>query len=1073
MRRVTSHRWGAVAAGCALAVAGAPALADTPQTRDATSTLLEATPLEIAFSSDTRIQALNIAPGDWVLDASEWFSEAELTLFGSDGARLELSPARARLTRSYLSIRVADDDTWLLRIRPTRTEALRPHVRLQLLPAAALPAAVLASERRLAALSSDGSDDANAAILEAARTAAAAWESAGHPSRAAERWLVAASHARRVHDNARATRIAQRALRLAVQADRSLYAGESASVLALIATEEGDFDQAASLLPAAIDWFAPHYAGRAVNPGESNRCFLLFVSQALRQAAECYDRLLAQAQAFGDETREIRYLNLIGGTYVELGDNPLALPYLERGLAHPDLPKLGRTRARLANNTGLVLKRLGRLQAALQHYRVAIDVAQAIGNEARAAQTVTNMALIYARSGQMAQAINLLETAHATLERLQHPRRGNSAKLLAVALNEVGAHDRVSPLLGTALSLAQQRNDAPELADIRIMQAMVQDNTGQSSAALADLVSLLAELPESDRVNRAKALTLAGRIRYKLQQSSEAVSALDSAAQLVRSMSDPMLLAEILAIRSAAHWQAGDADAAIADGEAAIAALDQTVANIDSLELRAGAHGTAALAYQTLIDVHVSRDALDTALETAERFRARTLVDVLARGNSAPVLDIPAELEVRRLQLLSDINGLESARRRGERSAGSAELVAQLDALDAEIAERDPRYKAFQRKLALGGPAIRALLDADTVLLQYTLGPDRSYGWLLGADSVDVVRLPAAPDLDPLARDIHDRLSRRDPPAGALREAGTVLLAPLEDALAGARRVIIVPDGSLHYVPFEALTTRAGDPPVLDGKSISYLPSATSLALLRELRSTPSHRVAVLADPVFGAGDVRFEDDRRPLNDTSEALTRLRLGRLEANAIEELTRDAQVTTATGFDASADFLRSESVAAADIVHLAAHGFVDSEVTARSGVALSMYAPDGTRREGFVGLRDIMNLRLNAELVTLSACSTALGKYLPGEGLLGLTRGFMFAGARRVVASLWAVEDRATAELMRHFYTALLRDRQAPDAALAYAKRQLRRESRWRHPYYWSGFVLVGDWQPFEVGQLIVP
>ena len=130
---------------------------------------------------------------------------------------------------------------------------------------------------------------------------------------------------------------------------------------------------------------------------------------------------------------------------------------------------------------------------------------------------------------------------------------------------------------------------------------------------------------------------------------------------------------------------------------------------------------------------------------------------------------------------------------------------------------------------------------------------------------------------------------------------------------------------------------------------------------------------------------------------------------------------------------------------------------------SGLALSMRSPNGESLPGYVGLRDIYGLRLAADLVVLSACETAIGREMRGEGLLGLTRGFMFAGARQVVASLWQVEDRATAELMRVFYTGVLRDGLSPPAALAEAKRAIRAERRWRHPYYWSAFTLQGDWR----------
>jgi CHAT domain-containing protein len=147
----------------------------------------------------------------------------------------------------------------------------------------------------------------------------------------------------------------------------------------------------------------------------------------------------------------------------------------------------------------------------------------------------------------------------------------------------------------------------------------------------------------------------------------------------------------------------------------------------------------------------------------------------------------------------------------------------------------------------------------------------------------------------------------------------------------------------------------------------------------------------------------------------------------------------------------------------VIHFATHGFLDSEAPELSGLVLSLLDGQGHPRDGFLRLRDVYNLDLSADLVVLSGCRTALGKDVRGEGLLGLTRGFLYAGASRVMASLWPVRDRATPELMRRFYHALLHDRLPPAAALRAAQLSLRREPRWRDPYSWAPFVVQGDWQ----------
>jgi CHAT domain-containing protein len=147
----------------------------------------------------------------------------------------------------------------------------------------------------------------------------------------------------------------------------------------------------------------------------------------------------------------------------------------------------------------------------------------------------------------------------------------------------------------------------------------------------------------------------------------------------------------------------------------------------------------------------------------------------------------------------------------------------------------------------------------------------------------------------------------------------------------------------------------------------------------------------------------------------------------------------------------------------IIHFATHGVIDARTPALSGLMLSRVGEKGTPVEGFLGLNDIYSLHLDAYLVVLSGCETALGKEVRGEGLVGLTQGLLYSGAKRVASSLWRVEDQATAELMSHFYRALFIEGRPPAAALREAQLSVRSDKRWRSPYYWSGFVLQGDWQ----------
>jgi CHAT domain-containing protein len=399
-------------------------------------------------------------------------------------------------------------------------------------------------------------------------------------------------------------------------------------------------------------------------------------------------------------------------------------------------------------------------------------------------------------------------------------------------------------------------------------------------------------------------------------------------------------------------------------------------------------------------------------------------------------------------------------------------------------------------------------LDPDTLLLEYSLGDNASYLFVVSHASIASYQLPKRSEIEAATRRARELLTARQPRPGEtvakrqarIKEANAsywpqaaalsqMLLGPAASQL-GSKRLLIVADGALQYLPFGALPVP--DPkastssrlefdstPLMVEHEIVHLPSASALAVLRrELagRQPAPRAVAVLADPVFSAKDARVNlvaktrmgeeaslDLTRAINDVRGELRRLLLTRDEAEAILSVTPRTDGFGALDFRANRETAASDELSRYRIVHFATHGLLNSEHPELSGVVLSLVDEQGRPQDGFLRLHEIFNLRLPAELVVLSACQTGLGKEVKGEGLVGLTRGFMYAGAARVVASLWQVNDAATAELMKRFYRRMLQDGMRPSAALRAAQIEMWERPQWQSPFYWGGFVLQGEWK----------
>lgn len=481
-----------------------------------------------------------------------------------------------------------------------------------------------------------------------------------------------------------------------------------------------------------------------------------------------------------------------------------------------------------------------------------------------------------------------------------------------------------------------------------------------------------------------------------------------------------------------------------------------------------------------LVDLLMERSARENdpilarhAFALGDRARDRSLVALIGSGIAqAP----PSSSDIANAQdaLRADIDRLELQRAHG--SPGLERQIrrfqGELDSLDR--AQRSARLDAATTLEPLDTSDLQRLLPTRTCLLSYVLGSDRSFGFVICRDRFLSVILPAQAEIEAWAQALLASMSGSEMyGAGAQADltrkglAG-VLVSPIADVIADAERLIVVADGTLGQIPFASLPStpsKEGEMALLDALDVLQAPSAGVYMALRrrqDERPRSDGSIIVFADPVYSASDSRLAPegiDEPGHRGGTGTWPRLPSTNSEALAIQGLAPD-RTRLFLGAAANRDAVLGFDLASASIVHFAVHGDLDDEVPTSSGLVLSSFDADGIPRPSHLRLREIRDLKLNTDLVVLSACQSAWSQTVRGDALLGLAQAFLTAGATRVLVTLWPVDDEATAALMASFYRSMLVDGQSPERALRHAQREIRATRPWRLPFYWAGFVLLG-------------
>lgn len=850
----------------------------------------------------------------------------------------------------------------------------------------------------------------------------------------------------------------------------------------------------------------------------------------------------------GDRRGEaLAHLNL-GHTFLGSGDLNGADAQFEQALTLARAVGDRAVEAPALVAAGVVHSYRGQEQAALESHSEALGIARAVGDRQSEGVALNGLGQAYEDLGtwlvaldQYGQALNIF----LNIESMDFA--AGTEYLVARIYRQTGDTKQALAHYFRCIALSRrakkQRIEAYALNGI----ASVYHDGGRRGETLAQYYKILEIYRQvGDRRGQAMMLNNIGGLASESGDARRALQFYKRALPLTQAVGDREAEAATLYNASVAASDSGDLEEGLAYAERSVQCVETLRTYVSGPDLRSSYVASVHKHYGLYVDLLMrldkrwpGRQYAAAALLASERARARSLLEVLAETGTDIRSGADPELlsRERELQQLLRVKAQQQVQLSGEAEAEAEtaeaarelrQLTAEYQLVQAQIRERNPRYAALTQPQSVSLSEIQAeLRDDNTALLEYQLGEERSYLWLVTANSLSSYELPGRGVLEASAREVYGLLTSRQSDGGKVDAAyqarvsasdevyeekalalSRMLLGPAASQL-GDRRLLIVAEGVLQYIPFEALPvpdaaadegrpTGANEPapaerPLLISRhEVVSLPSMSTLIRLRRERSRTNSApglVAVLADPVYDTEDPRVSKDSNksstlmadaapreaegaaPLTrspggpggfDERSGVSRLRHTSDEAQAIMSLVPSGQGMLATGFEASRETAMSPRLGRYQVVHFATHGFIDSEHPELSGIILSQTDREGRRVDGLLQLHDIYNLDLPAELVVLSACDTGLGENVKGEGLVGLTRAFLHAGSKSVVASLWKVDDMATAELMRHFYKALLEDGLPPAAALRVAKENMRQQKRWRAPYYWAGFVVQGEY-----------
>ncbi|WP_366558291.1 CHAT domain-containing protein [Okeania sp. SIO3B5] len=800
--------------------------------------------------------------------------------------------------------------------------------------------------------------------------------------------------------------------------------------------------------------------------------------------------------------REVTGLMRIGKDYTELGDSKQALYFFNQ--AKKVYQNSGFDEGVI--NTLIWISRIsfqaGNYQNALDSFERGLRIAQKIDNPNKQALILSEIGDIYSELGDKEKALEFYNRALIIYKKLgDYNQQTDILNKIGKLYQQFGDLEKSLTFYQQAWKISQE-NYPLKLVSISMNIAAIYSELGELETALEFLKQAL----NSHGKNYSSLHTEIGKVHSNLGKLETALQFFNQSLELLEN-NYPESRAENLFGIAQVEQKQGNLQNALTQIKTAISLIEETRTSKNSPEERLTFFTSKQDYYEFYIDLlmelhqqNPSQGYDAQALNISERSKARSLLELLTEANTDIRKGVEPELVIQERNLQQQLDAIE--RRRVELYSSEKQTLEQKTAIEQERQYLLQKYKEVQAKIREKSPSYAAItqpqpitlkqiqtqiLDDDTLLLQYSLGKKRSFLWAVTKNSITSHELPPKALIENIVKEFRLTVTNRRADPSSLAETSKslyqIILAPVAKQM-NNQRLAIVSDGILNYIPFAAISlpttsSEANYLPLISKHEIVNLPSASTLSILRrdaQQRKIAPKTIAIIADPIFSPDDTRLENavsthsenwEQYNLNRAARQMDvgiwqRLPYTRTEAEAILALLPNSETISHFDFAANRTQVINSQLNQYRIIHFATHGLLNSINPEFSGIVLSMVDPQGNLLNGFLRLHDIFNLDFSADLVVLSACQTGLGKQIRGEGLVGLTRGFMYAGTPRVLVSLWNIDDAATSEIMSRFYRLMLKEKLSPTEALRKAQLEMVSETRWKAPYYWAAFTLQGEW-----------